>query len=111
MGVGFSKMREDYNVINSQSDMCNVLSLHMCDAAAPWDPDNLPEYRLNFSVLFGVMRTQLQNVMLGNIHPDRFQKLFNRASLRAKVKIRLGRSFSRDKVGKPKRHHTFRRVC
>jgi hypothetical protein len=91
--------------------MCNVLSLHICDARGPWNPDNLAEYRLNFSVLFGLMRSELQNVIIGNIDPERFQRLFNRAAQRAKVKVRLGRSFSRDKVGKPKRHHVFRRVC
>lgn len=91
--------------------MCNILSLHMCDAKGPWDPDNIPDTRLNFSVLFGVMKSQFQKIMIGDINPERFQKLFNRAALRAKVKIRLGRSFSRDKVGKPKRHHVFRRVC
>lgn len=91
--------------------MCNILSLHMCDAKGPWDPDNIPETRLNFSVLFGLMKVQFQQIMVGNINPERFQKLFKRAANRAKVKIRPGRSFSRDKVGKPKRHHVFRRVC
>lgn len=28
-----------------------------------------------------------------------------------KVKVRPGRSYSRDGVGKPKRYHVFRRVC
>ncbi|UIP91353.1 hypothetical protein IYZ83_004210 [Wolbachia pipientis] len=37
--------------------------------------------------------------------------LFYRASIRAKVKIRPGRLYSRNKVDKPKRHHVFRRVC
>lgn len=91
--------------------MCNILSLHMCDAKGPWDPDNIPETRLNFSVLFGLMKVQFQEIMVGNINPERFQKFFNRAAARAKIKIRPGRSFSRDKVGKPKRHHVFRRVC
>jgi hypothetical protein len=91
--------------------MCNVLSLHMCDAQGPWDPDNMGQYRLNFSVLFGVMREKLHLVITGNCCPDSFQKLFNRAATRAKVKIRPGRLYSRDKVGKPKRHHVFRRVC
>ncbi len=32
----------------------SLLSLHMCDAQGPWNPDQITEYRLNFSVLFGV---------------------------------------------------------
>lgn len=91
--------------------MCNVLSLHMCDAQGPWNPDQMGKYRLNFSVLFGVMREKLHQVIVGNCCPDSFQALFDRAVKRAKVKIRPGRLYSRDKVGKPKRHHVFRRVC
>lgn len=34
--------------------MCHILSLHMCDAKGPWEPDNIPEIRLNFSGLFGL---------------------------------------------------------
>lgn len=91
--------------------MCNVLSLHMCDVQGPWNPDCMGKYRLNFSVLFGVMRERLHQVIMGNCCADSFQALFDRAAKRAKVKIRLGRIYSRDKVGKPKRHHVFRRVC
>lgn len=91
--------------------MCNVLSLHMCDAQGPWNPDQMGKYRLNFSVLFGVMRERLHQVIIGNCCPDSFQALFDRAAKRAKIKIRPGRLYSRDKVGKPKRHHVFRRVC
>jgi hypothetical protein len=54
---------------------------------------------------------RLHQVLLGNCCPDSFQKLFERAAVRAKVKIRPGRLYSRDKVGKPKRHYVFRRVC
>jgi hypothetical protein len=56
-------------------------------------------------------REKLYQVLMGNCCPDRFQKLFERAAARAKVKIRPGRFYSRDKAGKPKRHHVFRRVC
>ncbi len=83
--------------------MCNILSLHMCDAQGPWNPDQITEYRLNFSVLFGVMRQKLYQVLVGNCSPKDFQALFDRASIRAKVKIRLGRLYSRNKVDKPKR--------
>lgn len=91
--------------------MCNILSLHMCDSQGPWDPDQIAEYRLNFSILFGAMREKLFQVLLGKCSPENFQMLFDRAATRAKVKIRPGRFYNRDKVGIPKRHHVFRRVC
>ncbi|ACN95822.1 hypothetical protein EA652_1119 [Wolbachia endosymbiont of Drosophila ananassae] len=53
--------------------MCNILSLHMCDAQGPWNPDQITEYRLNFSVLFGVMRQKLYQVLIA---PKNFQALF-----------------------------------
>lgn len=91
--------------------MCNILSLHMCDAQGPWNLEQTPEYRLNFCVLFGVMRGKLQQVLLGDSCADDFQMLFDRVASRAKIKIRPERWYSRDKVGKPKRRHIFRRVC
>jgi hypothetical protein len=91
--------------------MCNVLSTHMCEADGAWDPTDLKEYRLNFSILFGVMREKLKQVLIGKCSPDEFQALFKRAAMRAKVKVRPGRSYSRDKVGKPKRHNIARRIC
>lgn len=91
--------------------ICNILSLHMCYAQGPWNPDQIAEYRLNFSILFGVMRQKLYQVLIGDCSPKSLQALFDRASIRAKVKIRSGRLYSRDKVDKPKRHHVFRRVC
>lgn len=91
--------------------MCNVLSLQFSDTQGPWNTDRPGTYRLNFSVLFGVMRQQLQQVILGTCEPELFQKFFARAAVRAKVKVRPNRIFSRNKVGKPKRHQTFRRIC
>lgn len=91
--------------------MCNTLALYMCDNQGFWNPDDMPEYRLNFSVLFGSMRELLQKVIVGKSSPKQFQKLFNRVAARAKVKIRPGRLYSRHKVGKPSRRHVFRRTC
>jgi hypothetical protein len=83
----------------------------MSDNQGFWNPDDIPEYRLNFSVLFGSMRELLQKVIVGKSSPKHFQKLFNRVAARAKVKIRPGRLYSRHKVGKPSRRHVFRRTC
>ncbi len=38
--------------------------LHMCNAQETWNPDQIAEYRLNFSVLFGVMRQKLYQVLI-----------------------------------------------
>ncbi len=66
--------------------MCNILSLHMCDAQGPWNPDQIAEYRLNFSVLFGVMRQKLYQVLVA---PKDFQALFNPSyGLTNEVKLR-----------------------
>jgi hypothetical protein len=43
-----------------------------CDAQGPWNPDQIAEYRLNFSVLFGVMRQKLYQVLIGNCSPKSF---------------------------------------
>jgi hypothetical protein len=83
----------------------------MCDEQGFWDIDNIPEYRLNFSFLFGAMREKIQSVLLEELSFSSFNKFFLRAASRAKVKIRPGRLYSRDKVKIPKRHHVFRRVC
>lgn len=91
--------------------MCNTLSLMMCDKQGAWDPDNIPEYRLNFSVLFGVMREQLAKVIVGKYSVKKIGKLFERVAMRAKIKLRPNRNYSREMVGKPVRHHIFRRVC
>lgn len=91
--------------------ICNVLSVYRCEKQGAWELDNIPEYRLNFSVLFGVMRDKIFQAFLGNYSSKKIDVLFNRAANRAKVKLRPGRSYSREKVGKPKRHHTFRRIC
>lgn len=91
--------------------MCNILTACMCDEQGFWEIDNLPEYRLNFSFLFGVMREKIHRVLLEELSLASFNKFFLRAVFRAKVKVRPGRLYSRDKAKKPKRHHVFRRVC
>lgn len=89
----------------------NILTACMCDEQGFWEIDNLPEYRLNFSFLFGVMREKIFQILLGKMSIESFNVFFQRAILRAKVKIRPGRSYSRTKVKIPKRHHIFRRIC
>jgi hypothetical protein len=85
--------------------MCNTLSLYMGDNQRFWDPDNIPEFRLNFSVLFGSMRELLQKVIVGKSSSKQFQKLFNCVAFRAKIKVRPGRLYSRHMVNQPIRYH------
>jgi Transposase DDE domain len=91
--------------------ICNTLTVFIRDKEAPWNPEDIPEYRINFSVVLGTMREKLRDCWLGNLSEDKFFVLFERVSKRAKVKVRPGRSFERKNIGKPKRHHAFRRVC
>ncbi len=37
----------------------------MCDAQEPWNPDQIAKYRLNFSVLFAIMKQKLYQVLVG----------------------------------------------
>ncbi|MDR2831863.1 MAG: IS4 family transposase, partial [Rickettsiales bacterium] len=62
-----------------------------------------------FPILSSFLNPEL--AFIGDCSPKNFQALFDRASIRAKVKIRPGRLYSRNKVDKSKRHHVFRRVC
>lgn len=91
--------------------ICNILTVFIRDKEAPWNPEDIPEYKLNFSVLLGATREKLRDCLLGKVSEDDFCLLFERIAKRAKVKVRLGRSFSRKNMSQPKRHAAFRRVC
>ena len=81
------------------------------DKELPWNPDDMPEYKLNFSVLLGVTREKLRDCLLGKTSEEDFCALFDRIAKRAKVKMRLGRMFERKNIGKPRRTDVFRRAC
>lgn len=90
--------------------MCNILAVFMCDEQGAWDPDSIPEYRLNFSVLFGSLKDHLFKAATGKISAKKFQAFFKRAALRAKVKLRPDRSYSREMVRRARRDHIYRRA-
>lgn len=54
---------------------------------------------------------ELKQFLLSECDGSEFIGLFNRVVKRAKQKVKYGRQFSRADVGKPKRHHVFRRIC
>ena len=89
----------------------NILTVFIREKEEPWNPDKIPSYILNFSVLLGATREQLRSALFGKMSIENFSALFDRVALRAKVKVRTGRAFSRDGVNIPKRKHIFRRSC
>lgn len=91
--------------------MSNILTTFILDHEAPLNPDNLPKYKLNFSILLGATRHKLKQFLLGECDGIEFITLFNRVVKRAKQKVKYGRQFSRFHAGKPKHHHVFRRIC
>lgn len=91
--------------------MCNFLQLMILDKDGPLFPDKLPKYKLNFSVILGVMRHKIQDFLMERCEIQELNKLFDRVIKRGKVKVRPGRKYDRNKVGIPKRHHVYRRVC
>ena len=90
--------------------VCNTLSLYMCDHQGAWSPDRVSGYRLNFCVLFGSLREILHLAITAQIDSKTVELFFKRAAMRARCKIRPDRLYSRRTLGKPKRHHVFRRV-
>ncbi len=91
--------------------MRNILTTFILDHEAPLNPDNLPKYKLNFSILLGTTRHKLKQFLLGEYDGIEFITLFNRVVKRAKQKVEYGRQFSRFHAGKPKHHHVFSRIC
>jgi hypothetical protein len=91
--------------------MRNILTTFILDHEPPLNLDNLPKYKLNFSILLATTRHKLKQFLLGECDGIEFITLFNRVVKRAKQKAKYGRQFSRFHSGKPKHHHVFRRIC
>lgn len=91
--------------------MCNTLTLMILDKEEPLVPSKLPKYKLNFSVILGATRHRLRDFLVNEGPIEIVYNIFNRVAKRAKVPVKPGRSFDRSKVGKPRRHQVFRRVC
>jgi hypothetical protein len=89
----------------------NTFLLHCVDEEGPWDPKNPPEERINRNVVFGSLRDDVFGMLIGELSINEFTDKFKRVAQRGKIKIKPGRHFSRERVGKPKRHHVYRRTC
>lgn len=89
----------------------NTFLLHCVDEEGPWDPEDPPKSRINRSVIFGSLRDDIFAMLIGKLSISEFTEKFKKVAQRTKVQVKLGRQFSREKTGKPKRHHVYRRTC
>lgn len=89
----------------------NLIEMGCIEIEGHWIPGKLPERHVNRSVIFGSMRDVTIEVIFGIISPGAYQKKFKKSALRSMLKVRPNRSFSREGVGKPKKHHVYRRSC
>ena len=88
-----------------------VLAMHCIDAEGAKSIERPQEYRINRNIVMGSLREDVLKVLVKEYDVESFQEKFERIASRAKIKVIPNRSFSREKVGKPKRYHPFRRVC
>lgn len=78
----------------------------------PWDPERpSPSNRINRSVVFGSLRDTVFRTLLGEFTPNDLAQRFRAVASRSRERVKKDRQFSRAGVGKPKRHHVFRRTC
>jgi len=91
--------------------VANLLEMGCIQIEGYWIPGNLPKKHVNRSVLFGSMRDATIQVILGMIPLSEYQKRSDEISRRNMLKLRPGRNYSRDGVGKPKGYHSYRRAC
>lgn len=91
--------------------VANILEMGCTEIEGYWIPGNLPEKRVNRSVLFGSTRDDTMKAILGLISFKAYEKKSEKIAKRTMLKRRPGRSFSRDGVNQPKNHHVYRRVC
>lgn len=89
----------------------NILSVQCVEEEGAWNPEAPPEYRINRAVVYGSLRDSIFRSVIGEMSAEDVHEQFKRVAHRAKIKIKPGRSFSREGVGKPKRYHVYRRTC
>jgi hypothetical protein len=89
----------------------NLIEMGCIEIEGHWIPGNLPKRQVNRSVVFGSTRDETMEILLGERSSDECSERFEKIARRSMVKVRPNRKFSRDKVGKPKNHHVYRRSC
>jgi hypothetical protein len=88
-----------------------LIAIHCAEIEEPRPIIPALGLRVNRSVLMGSLRKDILRVLIGEMTQKEFQDKFTRIASRSKIQVKPGRSFSRDRVDKPKRHHIFRRSC
>lgn len=91
--------------------VANLLEMGCVEIEGCWVPGELPDKHVNRSVLFGSMRDATIETMFGLISPEDFDRKFRSKAQRFMLKVRPNRAYSREKVGKPKGYHVYRRSC
>ena len=91
--------------------VANLLEMGCIAIEGCWIPGQLPIKHVNRSVLFGSMRNATLKAMFGFMPLEDYNKKFKEMAERFMLKVRPNRTYSREGVGKPKRHHVYRRVC
>ncbi len=89
----------------------NLFQIQCLEEEGAWNVEDPPKERINRSVVFGSLRHVIFSTIIGDISVEEFHQKFLLVARRSKIKVRPGRLYSRENVGKPKRHHVFRRVC
>lgn len=91
--------------------VANLIEMGCIEEEGYWIPGKLPRRQVNRSVIFGSMRDATMEVICHLISPQEYERQFRGIVKRLMIKVRPGRSHSRDQVKKPKRHHVYRRAC
>ena len=89
----------------------NLLMMFEVERDGHLDLETPPKDRMNKAVVFGSLRDDIFNLIMAEISIEEFKNKFNKLAGRHRIKIKLGRSYSRVGVNKPKRYHVPRRVC
>jgi hypothetical protein len=45
--------------------MSNILVYYILEHQEPWNLTNVPSHRLNYTLIFGIMREHLQRILMG----------------------------------------------
>jgi hypothetical protein len=91
--------------------MGNLIEMGCIEIEGHWIPGNLPKKQVNRSVVFGSTRDVTMQVILRERSAEGCTEYFQKIAKRSMITVRPNRKFSRAKVGKPKKHHIYRRSC
>lgn len=89
----------------------NLTEMGCIEIEGYWIPGALPSHHVNRSVIFGSMRDATIEAIFEMIPMEEYHNKFEKIAKRSMLKVRPGRAYSRAAVGKPKRHHVYRRAC